>query len=175
MKFPNPETTALELRFFFWLLSLNKYKGVTYISRQISKLGDGPFYVLCGILFVLFGGSLGERMFVIGCIAYSIELPLYWSIKNSIKRDRPFRRYENVSAVVVPNDTFSFPSGHTAAAFVFATMVSNFFPAFTIPVYLLACMIGLSRVLLGVHYPSDILAGGLLGKISAWIALSVGL
>ncbi|WDU52408.1 phosphatase PAP2 family protein [Taylorella equigenitalis] len=173
MKFPLPETSALELRFFFWLLSLNQIKYVTKTSRLISKLGDGQFYVISGVLFLILGGDHGVQMFLIGCIAYSIELPLYWFIKNSIKRDRPFRTYEHVSAVVIPKDTFSFPSGHTAAAFVFATMVSIYFPPFTFPVYTLACLIGLSRVLLGVHYPTDIVAGALLGKLSAWIALVV--
>ena len=65
----------------------------------------------------------------------------------------------------------SFPSGHTAAAFVFATLVAAFYPPFALPAYLMATLIGFSRVMLGVHYPSDIAAGALLGVVCCETAL----
>jgi undecaprenyl-diphosphatase len=74
---------------------------------------------------------------------------------------------------VSPSDQFSFPSGHTAAAFVIATLISHFFPALLVPVYFWAFLMGVSRIYLGVHYPTDILAGLVIGIISAFAGIMV--
>ncbi|MBN1999234.1 phosphatase PAP2 family protein, partial [candidate division KSB1 bacterium] len=70
-----------------------------------------------------------------------------------------------------PPDKFSFPSGHTAGAFVMATMISVFYPAWTIPGYTMASVIGVSRVYNGVHFPTDVMAGVLLGRVCAMLGL----
>lgn len=105
--------------------------------------------------------------------AFLIELPLYLLLKNLIRRSRPADAVESLSAFIRPSDRFSFPSGHTAAAFVFAVAVSAFFSAWAPLVFALAVAIGLSRVLLGVHFPSDILAGAILGVGSALLAFAL--
>ena len=78
-----------------------------------------------------------------------------------------------IARLITPSDKFSFPSGHTAAAFVFANIVVAFFPSLSIPLYLFATLVGLSRVMLGVHYPGDILAGMVLGLACSWAALAL--
>jgi undecaprenyl-diphosphatase len=105
--------------------------------------------------------------------AFLIELPLYLLLKNLIRRPRPADAVESLSAFIRPSDRFSFPSGHTAAAFVFAVSVAAFFPAWAPLAFALAIAIGLSRVLLGVHFPSDILAGSVLGSSTALLAFSM--
>ena len=108
-----------------------------------------------------------------GLLAFAIELPLYLVLKNTIRRDRPCYRFENFDAFITPSDKFSFPSGHAAAAFVFATVFSHYYPAMTELSYSIAVLIGLSRVMLGVHYPTDIVAGAALGVSIATFALTV--
>jgi undecaprenyl-diphosphatase len=73
---------------------------------------------------------------------------------------------------IIPSDQFSFPSGHTSAAFVMATLIGYFFPLLILPAFAWAFLVGLSRIFLGVHYPTDILAGMAIGLFTALISIT---
>lgn len=163
--------TSYDVLAFYWCRSFTQMPRLAVISRMISRLGDGGFYLTLGISLTLFEASDGQTFLQTGLIAFAIELPLYWVLKNTIKRDRPCYRFDNFDAFIVPSDTFSFPSGHAAAAFVFATIFSHFYPSMTELSYGVAVLIGLSRVMLGVHYPTDIAAGAVLGGSCASLVL----
>jgi undecaprenyl-diphosphatase len=75
--------------------------------------------------------------------------------------------------VITPADRFSFPSGHATAAFLFAGLAAVSFPVLAPFAYVWASLIALSRVVLGVHFPSDILAGALLGSAIAYFILQL--
>lgn len=163
---------ATDARLFFWLTAHNEKKRIALLSRGVSRCGDGPLYAVIGMALWYWESVAGATFFYTGLLAYALQLPLYWVLKNAIRRHRPCHGIVGVAALIEPSDKFSFPSGHTAAAFVFASVLAAFYPAFAIPVFALAVLIGLSRVMLGVHYPGDILAGAVLGLVSAWLALA---
>ncbi len=138
--------------------------------RWISHTGDGPLYVVAALALLALEPIHGRTFVVTGIIAYLMDVSLYLILKNGIKRDRPAMRLDFYEAWITPSDQFSFPSGHTAAAFLFACLTALHYPGFALPCYLWASLIGSSRVLLGVHYPSDIAAGGLLGTSCALLS-----
>lgn len=156
---------------FQWCLSRKHSHQLAVVSRWVSHTGDGIYYLLIGIILAMHESVFGLSFLLNGLLAFFIELPLYMVLKNSIKRRRPDDVITEFVAFLIPSDKFSFPSGHTAAAFVMAALASYYYPSFTFLAYTLASVIGFSRVLLGVHFPSDILAGALLGTLSTLFAV----
>lgn len=152
---------------FLWLHVTKRFPYRKSV-RWISHTGDGPLYLFVALALMNFEPVYGATFFWAGIIAYSFDVSLYLALKNIIKRDRPAMKIDFYEAWIKPSDQFSFPSGHTAAAFLFACLVANFYPSFTIPLYIWASMVGISRVLLGVHYPSDTIAGAILGTACAF-------
>lgn len=152
---------------FLWV---HVTKGFQYRRsvKFISQTGDGPFYLIVALCLLAFEPITGTAFFWAGIIAYIFDVSLYLLLKNLIKRDRPAVKITTYQAWITPSDQFSFPSGHTAAAFLFACLVFNFYPLFAIPCFIWASAIGMSRVLLGVHYPTDLVAGALLGSACAF-------
>jgi undecaprenyl-diphosphatase len=139
----------------------------------ISKSGDGYLYLLLAVL-VYWAAPENHLLFVsAGVLSFLIELPCFLFLKSTIRRDRPFVLIADCSFSVQPSDKFSMPSGHTAAAFLMATLVASIYPVFAIVAFVWASLVGMSRVILGVHYPSDVLAGALLGSSCTLVALAV--
>ena len=156
---------------FQWCMSRKYSPHIAAVSRWISHAGDGIYYLIIGLLLALLEPYYGPDLLVTGLIVFSIELPIYLTLKNLIKRKRPSEAIHDFVAILIPSDKFSFPSGHTAAGFVMATLIYYYYPPFTIVAYSLATVIGISRVLIGVHFPSDIVAGALLGIICTSITI----
>jgi undecaprenyl-diphosphatase len=89
--------------------------------------------------------------------------------KELVHRHRPFEHQ------IGPSErTHSFPSGHSATSFAAATMLAHYAPRYRIAFFALACLIAFSRLYNGVHYPSDVAAGGLLGAAIALLLLAAG-
>ncbi|MEZ8095185.1 phosphatase PAP2 family protein [Photobacterium swingsii] len=128
-------------------------------SRHVSRTGDGPLYLIFALCAWWFDSAQGRELVVTGLTAFAIELPLYVVLKNSVKRSRP----SHLPSFITPSDKYSLPSGHTAAAFIMAALITSYYPELAWLVWPWALLIGLSRVLLGVHYISDILVGAVFG------------
>ncbi|WP_088329446.1 phosphatase PAP2 family protein [Lacimicrobium sp. SS2-24] len=151
-----------DTQLFYWLFNKTHGRNCAPV-RWISHSGDGPLYLVAGLILWCFEPSHGDLFMYSALTAYALELPLYLLLKKCFRRQRPCDLLRNLRAHISPSDKFSLPSGHTAAAFLMAALIAHFYPSFALLVYAWAAMIGVSRVLLGVHYPSDIVAGACLG------------
>jgi len=148
-------------------------RGIVGLMKASSRLGDGHFYPLFGVILAIQHPYLLRTMIPAMMAAFAVEVTIQLAVKAVIRRPRPFRHSDAVHARVRPPDDFSFPSGHAAGAFVMATFVTAVYPGVAVPCYLLAALVAVSRVANGVHYPSDVIAGATLGLASANASLLV--
>ena len=149
-------------------------KGVIFNRsfRSVSWSANGCLYPFLGLYVYLTASPAISKLFLLSAaIAFPLERLLYHLLKQSMKRDRPYERIVDVQSRVRPPDRFSFPSGHTASAFLMMTLLASFFPTLQIPVLLWASTVGIARVYLGVHYPTDVLAGAALGIFTARVGI----
>lgn len=149
----------------------------SYVYRRVmhvfSRLGDGHVYIISGILIMIFDGYSATVIIPAGLIAFGLEVSGQMFIKHLTRRPRPFERHESIHLSVTPPDKYSFPSGHTAAAFCFALLIASLYPHIAPLLYIFASLVAISRVANGVHYPSDVVAGVVLGLLSAKTGLAL--
>jgi undecaprenyl-diphosphatase len=157
---------------FHWVFNLTTNRNCRWI-KCMSKTGDGHLYLIFGMMLWWLEPQHGALFLYSGLLAYMLEIPIYLLLKKGLRRERPCHHITELSAHIVPSDKFSLPSGHTAAAFLMASLIAHFYPALSVVAYVWASCIGCSRVLLGVHYPSDILAGVILGLGISAISLLI--
>lgn len=163
----------LDLAFSLFCLRHRFSHPVSRLSKAISHTGDGHLYLVFGGLAWWLHGEHGLMFLLVGLLAFSLELPIYWTAKNLFKRRRPEELSELVTSFVTPSDRYSLPSGHTAAAFLMATLTSYFYPSLDTFTFVWAILIGASRILLGVHFLTDVVLGALLGIGCAQLALAI--
>jgi undecaprenyl-diphosphatase len=133
-----------------------------YVS-VLSDLGEGMGWVAGGVALALLGGPKGRRAGVATALAsLAATYVVQQRVKPLFRRVRPFVNREARVVGIRPPD-HSFPSGHTASSFAAATALAIFYPKATPVAYTLAAGVGVSRVHLGVHFPSDAAVGGVIG------------
>lgn len=137
----------------------------------VSRLGDGVFwYALMVVLPVIYGRpgwAASAHMAVVG----GLGLSLYKLLKVRLVRQRPFVTHGAIRRGTVPLDWYSFPSGHTLHAVAFCAVAVAYFAVLAWFLVPFALAVALSRVVLGLHYPSDVLAGGAIGALLALLVL----
>jgi undecaprenyl-diphosphatase len=137
------------------------------LFRLVSRLGDGLFWYALMLLILLFEGSDGLLPVLHMALAGLSGTLLYKWLKGKTLRPRPFEVHQDIFMTGKPLDKFSFPSGHTLHAVVFGLVAINYYPALSFIIMPFVSMVALSRVVLGLHYPSDVLAGAFIGSLIA--------
>lgn len=157
-------------------LALNRWGSRGFVHgffATISRLGDGIFWYALMVGLAILGGTRGAYAALHMAITGLAALALYKGLKRHIRRPRPCAAGQGVVALVAPLDQFSFPSGHTLHAVAFTAVACAWFPALAIPLAPFAALVALSRVVLGLHYPSDVLAAIAIGLALAAVSLSL--
>lgn len=158
---------------FIWCQKKFSKKSYYPIIRTISATGDGWIYATIAFIALAINFEQYSTFFLACLIGFGLEVPLYIGLKHKFKRNRPQDFLNGFEAKIIPSDKFSFPSGHTAAAFVMAIQILVFIPQLAAIAIAWALLIGFSRVALGVHFPGDILAGACLGVLCALISNAI--
>ncbi len=164
--------TGTDLRLTLALNRLSLHPPLLRLLRIASRLGDGVFwYVLMAVIAVTVDD--GTRIALHMGLTAVVVAGLYRSMKGVIRRPRPFRSHRDVVVRIRPLDEFSFPSGHTLHAVTFTLIALHYLPGLAWLLVPFTALVALSRVALGVHYPSDVLAAAAIAFGIAWTSLSL--
>ncbi len=160
----------LDVLAFYWCMTRKRRQLFTSLSRCISFTADGPLYFVISV-FLYFNDQTDWLALVV--LAFLIERVLYFVAKNSFKRSRPAEALDNFTSFIRPSDHFSFPSGHTSGAFLMAYFFCQWMPEFYYVWYAWASKVALSRIFLGVHFPTDTIVGAVLGTSCAFLTTGI--
>jgi undecaprenyl-diphosphatase len=145
---------------------VNKWPAPRWVRRSAiaaSRAGDGWLWYLTGLSILLLGGT--ERLTAVASAgsAALVGVGLFMSLKKLSGRKRPCEIEPHCWATLLPPDQFSFPSGHTITAFAVAIALGEFYPTLLPALLVCALLIATSRILLGMHFLSDVVVGALVG------------
>ena len=144
---------------------------VRALFRGVSRLGDGVvWYVLMAAMPLLIGLERwreGLQASLQMLLAGAAGLLLYKLLKKKLVRERPFIGLIGIECAMPPLDRYSFPSGHTLHAVTFTAIAISYVPQLAVVLVPYALLVAASRVVLGLHYPTDVLAGAVLGGLLA--------
>jgi undecaprenyl-diphosphatase len=141
--------------------------------RFVSRLGDGLFWYALMLALALGGGNRGRVAALHLALTGIACAALYKWLKGRTARPRPCAVRTDIVCAAAPLDRFSFPSGHTLHAAGFSVVALSYYPALAPLLVPFTVLVAASRPVLGLHYPSDVLAGGMLGALVGWVSLAV--
>jgi len=150
-------------RLCVWLNGASRHALVLHFFRAVSWLGDGVFWY--GLMLgLLVRGGTDAVPAVLHMIAVGIACTTtYRLIKRGTGRPRPYQVVPAIAPGAAPLDAYSFPSGHTLHAVAFTLVAASHYPPLAGVLAAFAALTAISRVVLGLHYPSDVVAGALIG------------
>lgn len=167
---------SLETDFLLWIQNHVRQEWMNPIWIGITKLGDGGLVWITGSLLLLIPKKT-RKVGVCSLIALAGSLLVNNVIlKNLVARTRPYDVIEGLHSLIGKQNDFSFPSGHTGSSFAAATVMfcglKKRYGSFAM---ILAALIGFSRMYVGVHYPSDVIGGALIGAVIGYMVYTVSL
>lgn len=164
---------AMELRLTLRANALGRRRSLTRLFRVASRLGDGiAWYALLVFLWVIGPAGSEPAVLQIGLTALGGVL-IYRVLKNGLMRERPYIAHRGIVPGTAPLDRYSFPSGHSMHAALFTAFVAVLAAPLLPLVLPFALAVAASRVILGLHYPSDVIAGVGIGLALASVSLAL--
>ncbi|MBT8083039.1 MAG: phosphatase PAP2 family protein [Gammaproteobacteria bacterium] len=163
----------LELGICLRINALSQKAAIRRFFTAISRLGNWPAYVIVGVACAASLESGAPLFLIQSLLTAGAGILAYKGLKTRLVRERPYIRHNGIVAAAAPLDRYSFPSGHTMHAVSFAILYSAHVPAVIWIMAPFALLVAASRVVLGLHYPTDVAVGGALGATLAYSSLAV--
>jgi undecaprenyl-diphosphatase len=135
-----------------------------------TRGGDGWLWYAMGLVVALFGGAVRFRALAAAVVAVSVGIGLFLKLKRAFGRKRPCALAPHCWATLLPPDQFSFPSGHTITAFAVTVALGAYYPLMLPGLFFCGVSVAVSRILLGMHFLSDVIAGASLGAMLGYTA-----
>jgi undecaprenyl-diphosphatase len=140
---------------------------------MMTRLGDGWLWYSIGLILLVFGGS--QKFLAIGAAtaAAATGIFLFRTLKHASRRKRPCEIEPHCWSSILPPDKYSFPSGHSITSFAIALSIGMFYPDLQMVLVAVALLIASSRIILGMHFLSDVLAGSAIGILLGYFSYHV--
>ena len=151
----------------------SQYRSVRWIFRLVSRLGDGIFWYSVMLAIIATHGYAGVMPVIHMALVGLVGTLLYKWLKGKTLRPRPYEVHSDIWLTGRPLDRFSFPSGHTLHAVGFCFVALMYYPVLAWLLVPFTLLVAMSRVILGLHYPSDVLAGALIGGAIATVSFLI--
>lgn len=145
---------------------VNRWKPPRWIRLWMilaTRAGDGWLWYVLGVLILLFGGPSRFEAVAAAGLSSGIGTVVFLTLKRLTGRKRPCAIASHCWATLLPPDQFSFPSGHSINAFSFAVSIGLFEHSLLYGLLFCALSVAISRIMLGLHYLSDVVVGSLIG------------
>jgi len=147
-----------------WVYALNRKfscQVLDTIMKIITLLGTTTSSIIISLSLMLYNVHMGFVLVINLLISQSIV----HFIKRVVDRPRPYKTLDWAIAINPPKCKYSFPSGHSSTALTIALVMSSFFPVLKMPILIMSLLIGISRIYMGVHYPTDVSLGFVISYI----------
>lgn len=152
-----------------WIQEYVRNDFLTPIFKFITSLGDDGFIWIAIAILLLFTKKYRKVGLMVGAALLGSLLFNNAILKNIVARPRPYRMIESLTILIPEPGEFSFPSGHTSSSFAAGVVLFLMLPRkYGVPAMILAFLIGISRLYVGVHYPTDVLGGMVMGTLIAF-------
>ena len=157
----------LDLKGCLYLNHFSHSERVAYFFKVVSRLGDGLFWYVMLATVWLWQGLLYGLQIIYLLLGGSVGTGIYKLLKSKTVRPRPYQVHQVIRLGERPLDHFSFPSGHTLHAVMITTVLGYIQPILLVLMLPFTILVALSRMVLGLHYPSDVAVGALIGGLVA--------